>query len=256
MVLIEQAQFFGAQRETLKQRLAALPGIENVTSGFSMPGTSFINSMWRQVGSDGEDQNLDYTFVNFDYIETLDIDMAAGRSLSRDFATDSLAVILNEAAVQDYGWSPEQAIGHKITRGAEAYTVVGVAKNFHYRSLHSEIYPMALFGPRRTPNYIAIRIAPADISGTLEAVQSTWKKFSELPPVYAFLGDELAAQYRAEDRLAKVFGVFAALAILIGCLGLFGLAAYTAQRRSKEIASARCWELRLRILWVCSARIS
>jgi putative ABC transport system permease protein len=110
-----------------------------------------------------------------------------------------------------------------------------VAKDFHYRSLHAEIYPLALFGPVRPPRYVASRITPEDVPGTLAALQSTWKQFSDLPFEYAFLADDLEAQYRAEDRLTKVFGVFAGLAILIGCLGLFGLAAFMAAQRTKEI---------------------
>ncbi|HMB90251.1 MAG TPA: FtsX-like permease family protein, partial [Rhodothermales bacterium] len=235
VVLIEQANFLGSQREVFKQQLAKVPGVELVTSGFSMPGTFFINSMWQPVGPETEAQNMDYSFVDFDYIETLGIEMVAGRSLSREFATDSSAVMLNEAAVRDFGWSPEEAIGQRLAQGSREFEIIGVAKDFHYRSLHAEIYSLALFGPRRTPRYIAARMAPDDVPGTLAALQRTWKQFSDLPFEYAFLADDLAAQYRAEDRLAKVFGVFAGLAILIGCLGLFGLAAFMAAQRTKEI---------------------
>jgi putative ABC transport system permease protein len=239
VVLIEQANFLGSQRETFKQQIAQVPGVEAVTSGFSMPGTFFINSMWQPVaseeGPETEAQNMDYSFVDFDYTETLGIEIVAGRSLSQEFATDSSAAILNEAAVRDFGWSPEEAIGQRLAQGQTEYTVIGVAKDFHYRSLHAEIYSLALFGPRRAPRYVAARIAPEDMPGTLAALQGIWKQFSDLPFEYAFLADDLAAQYRAEDRLAKVFGVFAGLAILIGCLGLFGLAAFMAAQRTKEI---------------------
>lgn len=235
VVLIERANFLGTQTTTFKQQLVSLPGVEHVTSGFSMPGTFFINSMWQPSVPDAEAQNIDYSFVDFDYIETLDIEMIAGRSFSIAYSTDSAAAIINEAASRDFGWTPEEAIGKQLTQPGRTFTIVGVAKDFHYRSLHSEIYPLALFGPQRSPRYIAVRINPNGVPNTLAAIQSTWKEFSDLPFEYAFLADDLAQQYQAESRLVKVFSVFAALAILIGCMGLFGLAAFMASKRIKEI---------------------
>ncbi len=248
LVVIEQAQHLGDQAETFKQELRQLPGVEHVTSGFDMPGTRFINSMWRPATPGAQRQNLNYSFVGFDYVETLGIEMAAGRGFSRELASDSFAVVLNEAALNDFGWTAEEAIGKEIERGfgdggPYDYTVIGVAEDFHYESLHAEVYPAALFGPLRTQRYVAARVTPGDpgsspgqaVAGALEGIRSTWGRFSELPLSYSFLADDLAAQYRAEERLASVFGLFAGLAILIACLGLFGLAAYTAQRRTKEI---------------------
>lgn len=235
VVLIERVNFLGSQRETFKQQLAELTGVERVTSAFSMPGTFFINSIWEPSAADAEAQNMDYTFVDFDYIETLGLEMLAGRSLSREYSTDSTAAILNEAAVRDFGWTPEEAVGKQLAQGERKFTIVGVTKDFHYRSLHAEIYPVALFGPQRSPRYVAARITPDNVPETLETIQNAWKEFSGLPFEYSFLADDLAAQYRSEDRLAKVFGVFASLAILIGCMGLFGLAAFMASKRTKEI---------------------
>lgn len=235
VLLVERAGYLGDQRETFEQEIAQLDGVTHVTSGFSMPGTFFINSMWQPVKPNAESHNMDYSFVGYDYIEALGIEMKAGRGFSRAYATDSSAVILNEAAARDFGWTADQAIGQKITRGREEFTIVGVTTDFHYRSLHAEVYPLALFAPRRGQRYVAARLVPDAIPQTLDGIQRTWKKFSDLPLEYSFLADNLAAQYRAEDRLASIFSGFAILAILIGCLGLFGLAAFTAQQRTKEI---------------------
>lgn len=235
VVVIEQVNFLGDRVETFKQEISKIPGVEEVASGFSLPGTFFINSMWQTAGTTNKPQNLDYTFVDYNYIETLGIELLAGRSLSPDYSTDSTAAILNEAAVRDFGWTPQEAIGKELTQGQRRFRIVGVAKNFHYRSLHAKIYSLALFGPQRSPRYVAARLQSETVPDLLEELQGKWKEFSELPFDYSFLADDLAMQYRSEDRLVRVFGVFAATAILIGCMGLFGLAAFVASRRTKEI---------------------
>jgi putative ABC transport system permease protein len=193
--------------------------------------------MWQPVKPDAEAHNLDYSFVGFDYTDALDIELKAGRGFSRSFATDSAALLLNEAAARDFGWTPEEAVGKQIWRGEGdyRYTVVGVTTDFHYRSLHSEVYPLALFPPLRSQRYVAIRLAPGDVPETLAAIEAQWDAFSDLSLTYSFLADNLAEQYRAEERLSTLLGVFSGLAVLIGCLGLLGLAAFTAQQRTKEI---------------------
>ena len=236
-VLIKQAGYLGEGIDAFEQELKKLPGVQRVASGFSMPGTFFINSMWQPSTPGSEAHNMDYSFVGFDYVETLGIEIVAGRSLSRAFPTDSFAVMLSETAVKDFGWSVEEALGQTLSPswGSIEFTVVGVTKDFHYRSLHAEIYPLALFGPLRTPRYVAVRVSPDKVANTLEAIRSLWKQFSDLPLEYAFLADDLVATYRTEERLTKIFGIFSGLAILIACLGLFGLAAFTAEQRTKEI---------------------
>ena len=236
VLLIKQANFLGQNHTPFINELSKISGVENVTSGFSVPGTFFINSMWQPDTPDADAHNLDYSFVNFDYVETLDLEVIAGRSFSRSFRSDSFAVMLNEAAVKDFGWSPDEAVNHKILRGTTEYDIIGVLRDFNYRSLHAEVYPLALFGPRQRPRYVALRINPeADLPRIIEEVQAGWKQFSSLTLEYSFLADDLKTQYEAEDRLIKVFGSFSGLAIFIGCLGLFGLAAFMVIQRTKEI---------------------
>jgi putative ABC transport system permease protein len=235
VVLIERANFLGDKADIFKQQVSKIPGVKQVTTGFSMPGTFFINSMWEASGSEGNSENLDYSFVDFDYTETLDIEIIAGRSFSTSYSTDSTAAIINEAAVQEYGWSPEEAIGKQLAQGDRKFTIVGVAKDFHYESFHAEIYPLALFGPLRSQRYVAARLSTEDVANTLTSMNNTWSEFSELPFQYSFLADNFKEQYRSEERLVSIFGVFAGLAILIGCMGLLGLVAFMASKRTKEI---------------------
>jgi putative ABC transport system permease protein len=235
LLVVEQMGYLGDQRLAFEQEAAQIAGVEHIASGFSVPGSFFINSMWQSTEPGSEAHNLDYSFVDPGYVEALGIEMAAGRSFSREYRTDSSAVMLSEAAALDFGWTPDEAVGKQITQGARDLTVVGVMEPFHYRSLHAEIYPLALFMPQRSIRYSAIRISPENQVATLTALRSTWERFSDLPFAFSFLADNLAAQYAAEQRMSRIFTLFSALAIVIACLGLFGLAAFTAERRTKEI---------------------
>jgi putative ABC transport system permease protein len=235
LVLVENTRYLGDQLDTFLQEAEQLPGVTRATSGFSMPGTFFINSMWGPAEPDAAMQNMDYSFVGWDYVETLGIELVAGRSFDQARAADSSSVLLNEAAARDFGWTPEEAVGKRIGRGTTEFTVIGVMQDFHYRSLHAEIYPLLLFPPIQQQRYVALRTADGDLPETLTRLEATWAQFSDLPLTYSFLADDLAAQYRTEERLARLFGTFTGLAILIACLGLFGLAAFTARQRTKEI---------------------
>ena len=236
VILIEQAQFLGNQRSTFIGELERIPGIEDISSGFSVPGSFFINSMWQTDISGTEAYNMDYSFINFDYIETLDLEIIAGRSFSTEFPADTFNVILNESAVSEFGWTHEEAINHKLVQGQREYDIIGVVQDFNYRSLHAEIYPLALFGPRRFPRFFVARVnEEANLPQVVEGIRTEWNKLSLLPMEYSFLADDLKAQYKTEDNLIRVFSVFAGLAIFIGCLGLFGLAAFMVAKRTKEI---------------------
>jgi putative ABC transport system permease protein len=183
-----------------------------------------------------ERQNMNYSFVGTDYIETLDVKMAAGRDFSRNFPTDTAAVVLNAAAAKKYGLSPTRAVGRSISFRGRQMDIIGVTENFHYESLHTEIYPLLLFHESfRAPQYVAVRVAEGREAAAVERVRETWQQFADVPFRYSFLASDLAAQYEAEQRLERLFVVFAGLAILIACLGLFGLAAYSARQRTKEI---------------------
>lgn len=235
VLVIDRASYLRTEVDAFKTAVRQIAGVERVSSGFSMPGTFFINSMWQPLGPDTEAQNMDYSFVDFDYVETLDMDVVAGRSFSRGFATDSTAMLLNETAVADFGWTPDEALGKQFRRGDILYTVIGVLRDFNYRSLHSDVYSLALFGPLRSQRYVAMRLSDAISPDLLRAVRSSWSQFTDLPFEYAMLEDRLHAQYESEQQLSRVFVAFSALALVIACLGLFGMTTYAVQKRRKEI---------------------
>jgi putative ABC transport system permease protein len=167
--------------------------------------------------------------------------LARGRFFSKDFSTDSHAAVLNEKAVELLGW--DDPIGKKINNWSQNrgdFTVIGVIKDYHYESLHQEIRPQALFlsGGYYTnvESYISVRLSTENISETIGYVENTWRDFAPNKPFeYSFLDQDYNNLYINEQQTRKLFSIFSFLAIFIACLGLFGLASFIADRRTKEI---------------------
>jgi len=175
--------------------------------------------------------------ADHDYVQTLGLEMAQGRPFDEAMITDSMAVVVNEALVEVMGLRGNP-IGQRIRFASDdtAYPIIGVVRDFHFKSLHDEIEPYAVFIEDGVTDRSAIRILSDDVPGTLAYLEETWEAFvPDRPFVYSFLEDGLAAQYRAEEQTRTIFSVFSLLAIVIACLGLFGLSAFMAEQRRKEI---------------------
>jgi len=238
-----------AAAQTLQQEIARNPAVVSVGSGGEIPGNRrFSDTMFRKsrTGEAMEDMiNVQYFFVSHDYIPTLGIEMAAGRNFSHEFPTDtSGGYIINEAAVGHLGFqSAEDAVGKEFAMSVGVHPltfregqIVGVTKDFHFKSLRQKIEPVVMRLSTRSYSYILIRIRPENIQQTLSFLEEKMQQFSPTYPFQYFFQDEhFDNLYRSEDRLQEIFGYFTFLAIFIACLGLFGLAAYTAEQRRKEI---------------------
>ena len=177
-------------------------------------------------------------FVDTEFIPAYDISISAGRNFSPTIAADSTqAFILNEAAVGTFGWgSAEEAIGKRFKQYGNEGEVVGVVKNFHYNNLHHRVEPLAIAMLGRGFSSISIRFTSENLSQTLELIRNQWKSyFPESVFDFAFLDESVKQQYLAEQRFFQVFRVFTIICLLIACLGLFGLASYAAQKRTKEV---------------------
>jgi len=212
-----------------------------------VPGQDSSISVFVPEGfSEDQAQLMEAILIDPDFIPTLDIEIAAGRNFSDEFGTDKTdAVIINETAAKKFGWdNPIGKIikipGDRPPEGQsvpwESRTVIGVVKDFHSSSLHKVIMPQ-LFGymPDRLDT-LAIRINPENTSGTLDMIREKWKGIDPLRPLeYFFLDDSFDRQYRADERLSDIFSSFTMFAIFIACLGLFGMASFTAEQRTKEI---------------------
>ena len=224
----------------LKQEVSRLPGVISTSMSASVPGGEDHKaySQIENVKGNMQIANLDLYFVDFDYIPQFKIKMVAGRPFSRQFMMDTTnSMILNEAAVKMFGYrSPQQAIGKKFSQWERQGTIIGVVKDFHFRSLQEVIKPLSIRIEPTACDLLSVNIDGHHIPATIEAIERKWKELlPDKPFSYFFLDEFFDKQYRAEDRFGKLFLYFAALAILISCLGLMGLASYSTVQRTKEI---------------------
>lgn len=236
--------------DQFRAELLSNPKIINAAASSRIPPGRLRSSIGTRPEGVPEDdrQSMQTVWTDFDFIETMELEFSAGRSFSRDFATDAnSAFILNEEAVKAIGWTNEMAIG-KTFGSSEIRDwssgqweqkdgfVIGVLKDFHFESLRQKIIPTVYFiAPYMAWNYV-IRIHPGDIQETLDFIEEKWQVLNpELPFLYTFVDDNFEALYRAEQQQGKIFAVFAILAIFVACLGLVGLASFTAEQRTKEV---------------------
>jgi putative ABC transport system permease protein len=221
------------------------PSITKVTASSSVPGRPFHSiTYFAEDLPDNEYQQMVTYFVDYDFLETLEIEIATGRNFSKEFSTDETsAFILNETAVQKLGWdSPlnKQIIWPSDLRRKDAIVkkgqVIGVVKDFNVTSLHQLIEPVILQIRPKSFRGISARIRTENIPQTLAFLREKWTKFSPVFPFeYSFLDDDFNKLYKADENVGRTIGIFSSLAIFVACLGLFGLAAFTAEQRTKEI---------------------
>ena len=178
---------------------------------------------------------ISFNAVDFDYIETMKIDLVEGRSFAKEFATDTAtAFMVNEEVVKIMGI--ESAVNQRFEFMDRDGKIIGVMKNYHFQSVRENIEPLAIHVNPANINYIVIRLNAGDIPAEVEYVKSTWQRvIPDYPFDYQFVDQELDRAYREWERLSTLLKYFAFLAILIACLGLFGLASFTAEQRTKEI---------------------
>lgn len=228
--------------ETIKQQLRQNPAVESVSAAYATPGRSGWAGQiaYPEGGSSEESLNTEYLPVDFDYVPTLGLKILAGRNFSKSFQTDAEdALVINEAAVEAFGWdTPDNAIGKRIESpsGFPAGEVIGVVENYHHHGLQQNIEPIVMDINPSAYRFFAVRFQPGTTSSVMDHMEETWGEFFQGYTFdYFFLDQDFARQYRDEQRLGRIFGVFTALAIFIACLGLFGLATFSARKRSKEI---------------------
>lgn len=182
--------------------------------------------------------NIQLWSVDHDYFKTFKMNIMAGRGFSEEFPSDSSAVVLNEAAIAQFGLSGDP-IGQTISTGSGAktqtWTIVGVIENFHYDTMREHIAPLGIF-LGNTDGFVSFRFRTDNPQEVIHAVEKVWRSLAPGQPFqYSFLDEDFERMYQSEERLGKIITVFATLAIAIACLGLFALTAFTAEQRSKEI---------------------
>jgi putative ABC transport system permease protein len=215
--------------------LKKVPGVVNASAtNHRMVGHNYATSTLHWVGKPENDPTYFEGFeVDYDFIETMGMHMTEGRSFSRNFGADSNAIILNEAAVR--AMHMQNPVGKTIQYSQKNMQIIGIAKDFHFESMHAEVKPSFLqLVPHR--GTIVASINNKDQQATINAVQTLYERFNPgFPFTFNFLDEAYQQQYESEARVSALSKYFAGLAIIISCLGLFGLAAFTAQKRRKEI---------------------
>jgi putative ABC transport system permease protein len=247
----EQMMFFPmrgegmtAKYETFKNELLQSPAVTAVSIGYGFPGDMFGDGLMT-VPRKGEQKKATQLMVDHDYIKILGLELVAGRDFNQDMQTDKdHAYIINETAVKELGLgTPEQALGETLLwptwRNPDSVKrgqIIGVVKDFHYKSLYDRVEPAVLQIYPEAYWKVAVKIKAANLENALADVKEIWNKFSpEYPLEYNFLDESFDKMYKAEDKLKTLLMIFTGIAIFVGCLGLFGLAAYASERRTKEI---------------------
>ncbi|MBX7153202.1 FtsX-like permease family protein, partial [bacterium] len=186
--------------------------------------------------------NMKFSYVDYGYIETLGCEVIHGRSFSESHSSDlEKGIVINESAARSMGWKPEEAVGQKIfsdwNKTVVAFEIVGIVRDFNHQSLYQEIRPyFFLLSHDVRYGYMMVHVNTQNFQPLLAFLETAWKKFNPGEPFeYGFLDQDIQKQYEADIRLASLINNFAEMAILIACLGLFGLASYTTEQRTKEI---------------------
>lgn len=243
VLIVNDAYLAGSNVSALKTKIESFPEVKSASlSGFlPTPSNNNMNLFFNGiVPNEGTQVIMSSWTIDYEYLETLGIEVIDGRNFARDFATDSTAIIVNEAAIKELELKGDplgQIIGTFVSNEGDiqGYRIVGVVKDFHYQTLKSKIGPLALQLGNST-GLMNLKVNTRDYAGLLDKLEESWMELAPNQPFEtSFLDDRFNRMYDAEQRLGKIFGVFATLTIVVACLGLFGLAAYTAENRIKEV---------------------
>lgn len=241
VVVVKNAYMLGKQASIFKQEVKQLPGVVNATLSDILPtsGGCASDAIYKDQSRDPKRSIISQLWqVDNDYIKTLNMRIVAGRNFSNKLPTDSDAVLINETAAKVLGYN--NPINKTLYRPADnnslkAITIIGVVKDFNFNSLRESVTPVVMFLTNSNGS-LGIKMNTDDIAGLLSKIEKKWHTLSPSAKMdYSFMDADFDAIYRSEQRMGKIFIVFTILAIAIACLGLFGLSAYAAEQRVKEI---------------------
>ena len=247
LLIIKNANLLEKNFENFKNQLSSNPQVLSVSqSGFlPCPSSRTHSSMMRNAVMSNDPVLFSHFFVDYDYMKTFGLKIINGRGFSKEYSTDSSAILINQAAVKLLGWKDPigKKVGTILTSNydiqhpvLEVYTIIGVVQDFNFTSLHSPIEALAIY-IKKSDDLITCRLRPS--TNILEMVSFLKSKWIENAPgqpfEYDFVTDSLQRQYGGETRLGKILGLFTGLALFVSCLGLFGLALYASEQRKREI---------------------
>ena len=245
VLVVNNTYALGKNATAFKNEITKLAGVNSATFAGFLPVSNSSrsnNSYSKETVMDAENSlSTQVWVIDYDYVKTLGMEMLSGRNFSKQYGSDSSAIIINETAARFLGY--DNPIGKKLytnfdgspTTNLVAFTIIGVVKNFHYESLKQTVAPL-LFRLGDRTGATAFKISTSNVQGLVKNIEDKWKTMaSGMSFSYQFLDESFNIIYRQEQRTAKLGLTFAVIAILIACLGLFGLATYIAEQRIKEI---------------------
>jgi putative ABC transport system permease protein len=223
--------------EAVKESFMQHASITGATVSSDVPGQSLDRWDTKTVGG-GEELSrvLNHTYVGPDFLNEYEITLVAGRFFDKKISTDANETfVLNRMAVEEYGWTPEEALGKRL-EGIFPATVIGVIEDFHHLGLQTTIEPLALAWRPPMFAFITLNTTTESLPNTIAFAKRQWEDlFPGFPFDYYFLDSYFDRQYQSEERVGKMFSIFTVLGVIIACLGLFGLASFTAEQKTKEI---------------------
>lgn len=230
------ANSFRQNAESVKKELMQNPNITNASITHSVPGGNTAGDVIRMVKEEGAlTMTVRMIYTDHDYIKTMGMEIVEGRDFSKDMSTDtSEAFIINESAVRT--WQLDRPLDTQLEWGEKKGKVIGIVKDYQFQSLKDEINPLVIHIEPGNTIFFAIKVRPEGIPETLQFIETKWKEMDPAHPFeYYFMDESFDRLYRNEEKLSQIFGVFSSLAIFIAALGLFGLALFMVEQRTKEI---------------------
>jgi putative ABC transport system permease protein len=231
---------YATKFEVFKNALLSHTNIKSVSASTAIPG---MQPWWNAGGirliSQGEEDSKQYRIIgmDYDYVDAFNLEIISGRKFSRDFPNEQGSVLFNESAIKVLGFEdPQEALDKEIFFWGDTFRIVGVLKDYHQESLKKSHEPLIFRFIPDAHTFYSVKLNTDDLRGTIDEVKEKWSAtFPGNPLDYFFLDDHYNKQYQADLQFGKISGLFSALAILIACLGLFGLSSLTALQRTKEI---------------------
>lgn len=237
--VIDYDSLYGNYLEVYRNALANHPDVKNFTATSEVPGNLiFWTNGSQRIGDDNSQRNQMYIMgVDYDFFNTFQNKFLAGRGFGHEFTGDSASVILNRKAVEIFNFkTPENAIGQRIRVGGDTLNIVGVVENYHQEGLKQDFRPTSFLLRQDARSYFCVKLSTQRLDQAMAFMKEQYNKvFPNNPFDYFFLDSFFNRQYKNELQFGSVFGFFSILAIFVACLGLFGLASFTASQRTKEI---------------------
>lgn len=237
ILVLRDAYLLGSAEDAFKNKIENDPRVARVTQSSFMPTGDSDNSMSGIYFGERFQRRMFVYNIDENYIPTMGMKLVAGRNFSEDFSTESSKVIINESAARSLGFN-DAAVGKQFLRdtndGQQSLTIIGVVKDFHFKSLHQNIEPLIMLN--KSYGGLILRAKVSDMSGLIKTLEKQWKQFDSGEAfTYSILDDAYNRTYLTEQKMGTILNLFAILTILVACLGLFGLVTYTAEQRVKEI---------------------